>query len=71
MIGIWPFPAERVTELGARVGRIIVPEMNLGQLVHKVREYVPDSCRVVGLPSIGGRLHHPSDIIRVVLGENS
>lgn len=71
LIGIWPFPEERVKELGARVGRIIVPEMNLGQLVHKVREYVPDSCRVVGLPSIGGRIHHPSDIIRLVLEENS
>lgn len=71
LIGIWPFPEEQVRILGASVDRIIVPEMNLGQLVHKVREYVPDSCRVVGLPSIGGRIHHPDDIIRAVLERNS
>jgi 2-oxoglutarate ferredoxin oxidoreductase subunit alpha len=66
-IGLWPFPEKPVRELGERVSRIIVPEMNLGQIVHKVREHVPDSCSVKGLPSIGGRIHHPDDIIQAVM----
>lgn len=70
-IGIWPFPEERVRKLGGKVERIFVPEMNLGQLVHKVREYVPDSCQVVGLPSIGGRIHHPHEIVQAVIKKNS
>lgn len=70
-IGIWPFPEERVRKLGGKVERIFVPEMNLGQLVHKVREYVPDSCQVVGLPSIGGRIHHPQEIVQAVIKKNS
>ncbi len=63
LIGIWPFPEAKIRQLGERVSRIIVPEMNLGQLVHRIREVVPDSCHVSGLPSIGGRIHHPDEII--------
>lgn len=66
-IGIWPFPEEKVRMLGEKVGKIIIPEMNLGQIIHKVKEYVPDTCQVVGIPSIGGRIHHPDAIIREVL----
>lgn len=62
LIGIWPFPEEKVRQLGERVSRIIVPEMNLGQLVHRIRELVPDSCQVSALPSIGGRVHLPAEI---------
>ncbi|MBI4730867.1 MAG: 2-oxoacid:acceptor oxidoreductase subunit alpha [Chloroflexi bacterium] len=33
---IWPFPERQVEALGERVDRIIVPEMNLGQLAYEV-----------------------------------
>ena len=68
-IGIWPFPEARVRVLAEKVKRIVVPEMNLGQIVHKVREFVPDSCEVRALPAIGGRIHHPDEIVEAVLGE--
>jgi 2-oxoglutarate ferredoxin oxidoreductase subunit alpha len=50
---LWPFPGEKVVELGARCSRIIVPEMNLGQLVCEVerwlsREKVSSLCKVTG-----------------------
>jgi len=68
LVGIWPFPEARLRKLGERVRRIVVPEMNLGQLLHKVREHAPDSCAVSGIPSIGGRIHHPDEIVRALNG---
>jgi len=37
---IWPFPEAQVGALGERVERIIVPEMNLGQLAREVERMV-------------------------------
>jgi 2-oxoglutarate/2-oxoacid ferredoxin oxidoreductase subunit alpha len=37
---IWPFPEQEVEALGERVDRIIVPEMNLGQLAYEVERMV-------------------------------
>jgi 2-oxoglutarate ferredoxin oxidoreductase subunit alpha len=37
---IWPFPEKQVEALGERVDRIIVPEMNLGQLACEVERIV-------------------------------
>jgi len=40
---IWPFPGELLGELGSRAScrRVVVPEMNLGQLVCEVERYLP------------------------------
>jgi 2-oxoglutarate ferredoxin oxidoreductase subunit alpha len=37
---IWPFPEKKVESLGERVERVIVPEMNLGQLTYEVERIV-------------------------------
>jgi 2-oxoglutarate ferredoxin oxidoreductase subunit alpha len=37
---IWPFLEKQVEALGERVDRIIVPEMNLGQLAYEVERMV-------------------------------
>jgi 2-oxoglutarate ferredoxin oxidoreductase subunit alpha len=37
---IWPFPEKQVEALGDRVDRVIVPEMNLGQLAYEVERMV-------------------------------
>ncbi len=37
---IWPFPEQQVEALGDRVDRIVVPEMNLGQLAYEVERMV-------------------------------
>ncbi len=47
---IWPFPERQVEALGDRVDKIIVPEMNLGQLAHEVERVVGRrKVRLVGL----------------------
>jgi 2-oxoglutarate ferredoxin oxidoreductase subunit alpha len=37
---LWPFPEKQVEALGERVDKIIVPEMNLGQLAYEVERMV-------------------------------
>jgi 2-oxoglutarate ferredoxin oxidoreductase subunit alpha len=40
LLTIWPFPEAQVEALGERVDRIVVPEMNLGQLAYEVERMV-------------------------------
>jgi 2-oxoglutarate ferredoxin oxidoreductase subunit alpha len=66
LITIWPFPEKAVQRLGEQVKRILVPEMNLGQLFHKVKEAVGHDTKVDKLPRIGGIMHSPQDIIEAL-----
>ena len=40
---IWPFPQEELSRVGQKAKRIIVPEMNLGQIVREVQRIVPQA----------------------------
>jgi len=66
LIGLWPFPEARLAQLGKQVKGLLVPEMNLGQIVHPVREAVAGKCRVAQLPKIGGAIHTPAEIAEAV-----
>jgi 2-oxoglutarate ferredoxin oxidoreductase subunit alpha len=68
LIGIWPFPENAVRRIGKAVKRIIVPEMNLGQIFYKVREAVGHDVEVVKLPKIGGIMHSPQEIAEALKG---
>ena len=61
---IWPFPIKEIKELSENVDKIIVAEMNLGQIFHKVNEYA--DCEVVLADKIGGELHSPEEILKEV-----
>jgi len=40
---IWPFPQEELLRVGQKAKRIIVPEMNLGQIVREVQRVLPQA----------------------------
>ena len=40
---IWPFPQEELSRVGHKAKRIIVPEMNLGQIVREVQRLLPQA----------------------------
>ena len=63
---IWPFPAERISQLARQVRAILVPEMNLGQLVGEVERAAAGRCRVVPLAKVGGELYTPGEISAVL-----
>jgi len=66
---VWPFPVKEIQKLASKVDKIIVPEMNLGQIVHPVREYVEGQCKVISAPKIGGEMHLPSELYKYLEGK--
>ena len=66
---VWPFPEKEILKLAKKVDKIIVPEMNLGQIVHPVREYACGECEVVSAPKIGGEMHLPSELYKYLEGK--
>jgi 2-oxoglutarate ferredoxin oxidoreductase subunit alpha len=63
---VWPFPDKLITKLSKNVDKIIVPEMNLGQIVHPIREYAGKHCEVVSAPKIGGEMHLPDELSKLL-----
>ena len=66
---VWPFPYKEIQKLAGKVDEIIVPEMNLGQIVHPVREYVEGQCKVISAPKIGGEMHLPHELYKYLEGK--
>ena len=66
---VWPFPEKVVEKLAKDVDKIIVPEMNLGQIVHPVKEISCKHCEVVSAPKIGGEMHLPMELYKYLEGK--
>jgi len=62
LVTIWPFPEEAVEQVASRVDKILVPEMNYGQLVREV-ERSAGRRKVTSLPKLGDDLHTPEEIL--------
>lgn len=63
---VWPFPEASVGRLARSARRIVVPEMNLGQVSGEVRK-VAGRAEVVGLNKIGGgALITPEEILGAI-----
>lgn len=65
---IWPFPVALLSSILDRgtVRHVIVPEINLGQLVYEVERVVAGRVPVTLVPHAGGAVHHPSVIQKVI-----
>jgi 2-oxoglutarate ferredoxin oxidoreductase subunit alpha len=64
-VTIWPFPIRQVREACEGLRRLLVPEMNLGQLVREVERHV--DCEVVPMSKIGGVVHSTREIHDAIL----
>ena len=60
---IWPFPEKVVAELARQAHTLIVPELNMGQVVHEVERVAAGQTQVVSVPKLGGVLHTPTEIL--------
>jgi len=65
-ITLWPFPEKRVIELGKQVKAIVVPEMNLGQMIFEVERLVKNDCKLAGVNRVDGDPLTPGEIINQV-----
>jgi 2-oxoglutarate ferredoxin oxidoreductase subunit alpha len=60
----WPFPYSYFAKLSERVKKVLVPEMNMGQMVHPIREALDSKVKVYPMNKIGGETHLPVDILK-------
>jgi 2-oxoglutarate ferredoxin oxidoreductase subunit alpha len=67
-VTIWPFPIDEIRGACEGVSRLVVPEMNLGQLAREVERFV--DCEVVPLSKIGGVVHTSSEILAAITEAN-
>ena len=59
---IWPLPERAIRELASRTRLLLVPELNLGQLVIAIRAAVEGAAPVVPLNRIDGLVFTPEEI---------
>ncbi|MGO4880697.1 MAG: 2-oxoacid:acceptor oxidoreductase subunit alpha [Bryobacteraceae bacterium] len=62
LISVWPFPALPLAELTRNAKAFVVPELNLGQMVHEVERAV---CGAGTLPAAASQAAHPRPVIPV------
>lgn len=66
LITIWPFATEIVAKIAAKVQKIIVPELNYGQLVGEVERAVAGQAQVISLTRVDSGVFKPQEILSVI-----
>jgi len=67
LITAWPFPEHLIRELAPKVKGLVVPELNLGQMVREVERAAGGKCPVSFVGHAGGTVHKPDDILKAIL----
>jgi 2-oxoglutarate ferredoxin oxidoreductase subunit alpha len=65
-ITLWPFPEKRTSELAEQAKAIIVPEMNLGQMIIEVDRVAQGRCIIDGVHRVDGDPLNPGQIMAKV-----
>ena len=63
---LWPVPDEEIRQAAERARAIIVPEMNMGQYVHPVRETCEGKAEVFSFPKVGGESFSSGEILEKI-----
>jgi 2-oxoglutarate ferredoxin oxidoreductase subunit alpha len=66
LITAWPFPEHIIRALAPKVKGLVVPELNLGQMVREVERCAGGKCRVAHVGHAGGTVHKPEDILKAI-----
>ena len=67
LIVVWPFIEQYVRRLAGKVKALVVPEINLGQVVLEVERCAAGQCKVISVPHAGGSVHQPETITQAIL----
>ncbi|MGP8245141.1 MAG: 2-oxoacid:acceptor oxidoreductase subunit alpha [Bryobacteraceae bacterium] len=67
IISAWPFPERHIAALAPKVKAMVVPELNLGQMVREVERAAAGQCKVKLAPHAGGTVHNPEAILKAIL----
>ena len=67
LITAWPFPERQIAAIAEKVKALVVPELNLGQMVREVERAAAGKAAVRLVPHAGGSVHKPEDILNAIL----
>jgi 2-oxoglutarate ferredoxin oxidoreductase subunit alpha len=67
IISAWPFPDQALDALAGRVKAFVVPELNLGQMVHEVARVAAGRAKVIPVSHAGGTVHNPEVILNAIV----
>ncbi|MCX7784953.1 MAG: 2-oxoacid:acceptor oxidoreductase subunit alpha [candidate division WOR-3 bacterium] len=66
LIMIWPFPYQQLSEILKNAKRVVVVEMNQGQIIKEIASTVGRNVEVVGVNRVDGELITPEEILAVL-----
>ena len=66
LVTVWPFPDERIRQLAGSVKGIVVPEINMGQIVREVERCTAGQTAVLSVPHPGGGIHKPEQVLNAI-----
>lgn len=66
LMTLWPFPAAALRRAAAGARTVIVPEMNLGQIVGEVERALGGAAAVRPLNKVDGEIFHPEEILEAL-----
>ncbi|MFH1760522.1 MAG: 2-oxoacid:acceptor oxidoreductase subunit alpha, partial [bacterium] len=65
---LWPFPDEQVLKAVSRAKRILVPELNFGQVAREIERVVKGKCELLTLQQVDGQIITPKKIMEALSG---
>lgn len=66
LICVWPFPEKLIRELAPKVKALVMPELNMGQVVIELERCAAGQCKVISVPHAGGTVHDPAEILQAI-----
>ncbi len=67
-ITVWPFPEKRFAELSKKVKKIVVVEMNKGQIAEELMKFCDCSSEIIPLNEVNMKMISPYEIVKTVKG---
>ena len=65
-IVLWPFPDRELEALAEKAGKLIVPELNYGQMINEVERSVHGKAGITQMSLVNGELFQPSEILEKI-----
>jgi 2-oxoglutarate ferredoxin oxidoreductase subunit alpha len=66
LITAWPFPESKIRQMAREAKALVVPELNLGQMVLEVERCAGGLATVIPVPHAGGSVHKPEAILAAI-----
>ncbi|MGD2145926.1 MAG: 2-oxoacid:acceptor oxidoreductase subunit alpha [Anaerolineae bacterium] len=66
LVTVWPFPDKEIRALAGQVDALVVPEINMGQIVREVERCAAGQAEVFRVSHPGGGIHDPQQVLSIL-----